>query len=102
MAERRRTLALVLHACPVKLRQTQRKFRQELSAAMKPILIIANEAYSSWSFRPWILMRHFGVAFDEIVIPLAQENIPARKCSVIRSPANVLHCSIVVSPSSCG
>jgi len=36
-------------------------------------LIIANRAYSSWSFRPWILMRHFGMTFDEIVIPLAQE-----------------------------
>jgi glutathione S-transferase len=40
-------------------------------------LVIANKNYSSWSFRPWILMRHFGLAFDEIVIPMAQENTRA-------------------------
>jgi len=39
---------------------------------MKPTLVIANKTYSSWSFRPWILMRHFGIAFDEAVIPMAQ------------------------------
>jgi glutathione S-transferase len=44
---------------------------------MNPTLIIANTTYSSWSFRPWILMRHFGIAFDEIVIPMAQENTRA-------------------------
>lgn len=33
-------------------------------------LIIANKAYSSWSLRPWLLMRTFEVAFDEVVIPL--------------------------------
>ena len=33
-------------------------------------LVIANKAYSSWSFRPWLLMRMFDILFDEIVIPL--------------------------------
>jgi glutathione S-transferase len=37
-------------------------------------LVIANKTYSSWSFRPWILMRHYGIAFDEIMTPLAQDN----------------------------
>jgi glutathione S-transferase len=54
-------------------------------------LIIANKAYSSWSLRPWILMRHFEIAFDEIVIPLAHDNTraellrysPAGKCPVL-------------------
>lgn len=41
---------------------------------MQLTLVIANKTYSSWSFRPWILMRHFGAPFDEIVVPLAQEN----------------------------
>ncbi|MGO9005283.1 MAG: glutathione S-transferase family protein [Beijerinckiaceae bacterium] len=36
-------------------------------------LVIANKAYSSWSFRPWIVMRQFGMEFSEIVIPMAQE-----------------------------
>jgi glutathione S-transferase len=30
-----------------------------------PLLIIGNKNYSSWSLRPWLLLRHFGVAFDE-------------------------------------
>ena len=33
-------------------------------------LILANKAYSSWSMRPWLLMRVFDLAFDERVIPL--------------------------------
>ena len=59
---------------------------------MSLTLIIANKAYSSWSFRPWILMRHFGIAFNEVVIPMAQENTraemlrfsPAGKCPALR------------------
>jgi glutathione S-transferase len=37
-----------------------------------PTLVIANKVYSSWSLRPWILMRHHGLDFEEIVIPLDQ------------------------------
>lgn len=33
-------------------------------------LIIANKNYSSWSLRPWLLLRHFGVAFDEVMLAL--------------------------------
>ena len=33
-------------------------------------LVIANKTYSSWSMRPWLLMRHFDIVFDEIVIPM--------------------------------
>ena len=29
-------------------------------------LVIGNKNYSSWSMRPWVLMRHVGVAFEEI------------------------------------
>jgi glutathione S-transferase len=29
-------------------------------------LIIGNKNYSSWSMRPWVLMKHFGIAFEEI------------------------------------
>jgi glutathione S-transferase len=28
-------------------------------------LYIGNKNYSSWSLRPWVLMRHLGIAFDE-------------------------------------
>ena len=33
-------------------------------------LVIANKAYSSWSLRPWILMRALGIPFEEDLIPL--------------------------------
>ena len=33
-------------------------------------LVIGNKNYSSWSLRPWLLMRCFGVAFDEVRLPL--------------------------------
>jgi glutathione S-transferase len=29
-------------------------------------LVIGNKNYSSWSMRPWVLMRQFGIPFDEI------------------------------------
>ncbi|HTD29132.1 MAG TPA: glutathione S-transferase, partial [Xanthomonadaceae bacterium] len=35
-----------------------------------PVLVIGNKNYSSWSLRPWLLLRHFGVAFDEVRILL--------------------------------
>ncbi|MGH6835388.1 MAG: glutathione S-transferase family protein [Methylocella sp.] len=71
---------------------------------MKPTLIIANKNYSSWSFRPWILMRHFGLAFDEIVIPLAQDNThaeilrfsPAGKCPSLRDGEIVVWDSLAI------
>jgi glutathione S-transferase len=37
-------------------------------------LVIGNKAYSSWSLRPWLLMRHAGIAFKEIRIPLYQQD----------------------------
>ncbi len=35
------------------------------------LLYIGNRNYSSWSLRPWLLMRHFGIAFEERVVPVA-------------------------------
>jgi glutathione S-transferase len=71
---------------------------------MKPTLVIANKNYSSWSFRPWILMRHFGLAFDEAVIPMAQENTraemlrfsPAGKCPSLRDGEIVVWDSLAI------
>ncbi len=31
-------------------------------------LIIGNKNYSSWSMRPWVLMRHFGIRFKEVML----------------------------------
>ncbi len=35
-----------------------------------PILIIGNKNYSSWSLRPWLLLKHAGIPFSERYIPL--------------------------------
>jgi len=34
------------------------------------VLVIGNKAYSSWSLRPWLLMRQAGIAFDEVRLSL--------------------------------
>lgn len=33
-------------------------------------LYVANKNYSSWSLRPWVLLRQLGIAFDEQVRPV--------------------------------
>ena len=71
---------------------------------MSLTLIIANKAYSSWSFRPWILMRHFGIAFDEVVIPLAQDTTraeilrvsPSGKCPSLHDAEIVVWDSLAI------
>jgi glutathione S-transferase len=41
---------------------------------MQPLtLIIGNKNYASWSLRAWLLLKHLGVAFEEIVIALDSE-----------------------------
>ena len=30
-------------------------------------LVIGNKNYSSWSMRPWVLLRHFNLPFDEVL-----------------------------------
>lgn len=41
-------------------------------------LIIGSKAYSSWSLRPWLLLRYHNVAFREIPIALNQADTRAR------------------------
>lgn len=36
-------------------------------------LIIGNRNYSSWSVRPWLVLTHFGIRFEEEVVPLSGE-----------------------------
>jgi glutathione S-transferase len=50
-----------------------------------PTLVVANKCYSSWSMRPWLLMKQLGIIFDEITIPL---DLPDTKAKVLKySPA---------------
>lgn len=34
-------------------------------------LFIANKNYSSWSLRPWVLMRELGITFEEDLVPFS-------------------------------
>ncbi|HZF26366.1 MAG TPA: glutathione S-transferase family protein [Steroidobacteraceae bacterium] len=36
-------------------------------------LVIGHKNYSSWSLRPWLLLKHLGLEFREIVVPLYGE-----------------------------
>jgi len=40
---------------------------------VRRVLVIGNKAYSSWSLRPWVLMRHAGLEFEEVRLPLYTE-----------------------------
>lgn len=41
-------------------------------------LVIGDKNYSSWSMRPWVLMRQAGIPFDEISIELGEASTPGR------------------------
>jgi len=40
-------------------------------------LLIGSKAFSSWSLRPWFLLKEAGIAFEEILVPLYRENTEA-------------------------
>lgn len=41
-------------------------------------LIIANKNYSTWSLRPWLLLRHAGIPFEEELIDFNAPDFKAR------------------------
>ena len=42
-------------------------------------LIIGNKNYSGWSLRGWLAMKQSGLAFEEIIVPIAGEDWDERK-----------------------
>ena len=46
-------------------------------------LYIGNKNYSSWSLRPWLLMTQAGIAFEEIRLRLAPEDVSAFKSTLL-------------------
>ena len=42
-------------------------------------LFIGNKAYSSWSLRGWLAVRHCGLPFEEITVPLYNEEWSQRR-----------------------
>lgn len=41
-------------------------------------LVIANKLYSSWSLRPWMVLRALDIPFEEVVIPLRRDDSKER------------------------
>ncbi|UXI67646.1 glutathione S-transferase family protein [Tahibacter amnicola] len=41
-----------------------------MTSSTRPTLVIGNKNFSSWSLRPWLLLKHFDVDFAEIRLPL--------------------------------
>jgi glutathione S-transferase len=58
------------------------------------ILYIANKNYSSWSLRPWVLMRERGIAFEERLVPF--EMGPNPTAFLAFSPTGKVPCLIDV------
>jgi len=45
-------------------------------------LVIAEKNYSTWSMRPWVLLRHFGIEFEEVYESfLPDETMHERFCA---------------------
>lgn len=42
-------------------------------------LIIGNKAYSSWSLRGWLACKHAGLPFEEVVVPLYDQDWEKRR-----------------------
>lgn len=42
-------------------------------------LIIGNRAYSSWSMRGWLALKHAGIEFEELVVPMFDQNWEERR-----------------------
>lgn len=67
-------------------------------------LVIGNKNYSSWSLRPWILMHHAQLNFEEINIPLftdqaatlIDEWCPAKRVPVLHDGPLVLWDSLAI------
>lgn len=69
-----------------------------------PTLVIGNRNYSSWSLRPWLLMRAFGLAFDErrlaLDTPAFEQDIgalsPTRRVPVLHDDGLVVWDSLAI------
>ena len=53
-------------------------------------LVIGDKFNSSWSMRPWVLLRHFGIPFEETLIRLNQPGTKAALLAV--SPSGKVPC----------
>lgn len=67
-------------------------------------LVIGNKAYSSWSLRPWIALAVKNIPFEEVLIPLRQEDTkqkmlthsPVGKVPVLKAGATTIWESLAI------
>lgn len=63
----------------------------------KPLLIVGNKNYSSWSLRPWLALKVAGIDFAEKVVPLFDAEWPTRKAELPSGKVPVLkHDGVVI------
>ena len=55
-------------------------------------LIIGDKNYSSWSMRPWVMMKHMGIEFEEVMVLLGEADSKARILE--HSPSGKIPCLI--------
>ena len=54
-------------------------------------LVIGNKNYSSWSMRPWVLMKQLGIPFEEVKLRLdLEEGSAFRQGVAMHSPARTV------------
>lgn len=72
-----------------------------LGGMTKPVLIIANKNYSSWSLRPWMALHMAGIAFDEKMIRFGDPRFSnaVRKISKAGQVPILLHNGLMINDS---
>ena len=73
------------------------------------LLTIGNKNYSSWSLRPWLLLKHVGLPFDERLIPLDTPEFardiatisPTRRVPVLQHGSLLLWDSLAICEYAC-
>lgn len=73
-------------------------------AVLRPLLVIGDYNLSSWSLRPWLFLRHNGIPFDSVCLPLDTEEFerrigdysPTRRVPVLRIGDEVIHDSLAI------
>ncbi len=53
-------------------------------------LVIGTKAWSTWSLRPWLVLKHSGAPFTETLIPLRQENNMSEAAILGHSPSGLV------------
>jgi len=73
------------------------------------LLTMGNKNYSSWSLRPWMLMKHVGLEFAERVVPLDTPEFardisllsPTKRVPILRHGALLVWDSLAICEYAC-